>query len=118
MGNNFMNGMYPYQNPYMPKPNNSGINWTQGIEGAKAFGLQPKESIVLLDSEADNIMYIKVCDDIGRCTLRVFEYSEVTNKMSNNMDMSEYVKKSELESLLNDMLGGTKNEQTVSRTTY
>lgn len=116
MGNNFMNGMYPYQNPYMPKPTNSGINWTNGIEGAKAFSLQPRESVVLLDSEADNIFYIKICDDIGRCTLRVFEYSEVTGKSKE--DMSEYVKRSELESLLNEMLGGTKNESAVPRTTY
>ncbi len=118
MGNNFMNGMYPYQNPYMPKPTNSGINWVQGVEGAKAFNMQPKESVVLLDSETDNIFYIKLCDDIGRCTLRIFEYSEVSNKMSNNVDMTEYVKRSELESLLNEMLGGTKDEQPVQRTTY
>ena len=60
---------------YIPKAPYS-INWANGIEGAKAFSLKPKESVILMDSEADNIFYIKFCDEIGRCTLRVFKYQE------------------------------------------
>ena len=100
---------FQYQNPFARVNAGHSINWVQGIEGAKAFTLQPKESIILMDSEADNIFYIKFCDEIGRCTLKRCTYTEEPENTTAQPDMSEYVKKSELESLLNQMLGG-KNE--------
>ena len=104
-----MNG-YPYNNPYLAKVTGNTINWVQGLEGAKSYVLNPGESIVLLDNEVDDIFYIKICDPIGKCTLRVFKYQEITGEVSNNkFDPNLYVKKSELESLVNSMLGG-KNE--------
>ena len=102
----------PYLNQLMPKSTNS-INWVQGIEGAKAYVLQPRENVVLMDSESDDIFFIKICDDIGRCTLRKFRYKEELTEQP-VADMSEYVKKSELESLVNQMLGGGLNESDVS----
>ena len=62
--NNFLN--------YQPQKN--GINWVQGVEGAKAFQLMPNSNTVLMDSENDGIFYIKVCDNIGMCSLRKFRY--------------------------------------------
>ena len=103
---------YPYMSPYV-RTEPRTINWVQGVEGAKAYTLQPKESVVLMDSESDNMFFIKVCDDIGKCSLHTYKYEEVNN--DTGVDMTQYVKKSELESLLNQMLGG-KNEQTVSTT--
>ena len=100
---NPMTQQYPYVNPYAR--NQNSINWVQGIEGAKAYTLQPKESIVLMDSESDDMFYIKVCDDIGKCSLHIYKYEEI-NPDKPDVDLSEYVKKSELESLLNKMLGG------------
>ena len=98
---------YPYMNPYVRSSPNA-INWVQGVEGAKAYPLQPKESVVLMDSESDGLFYIKVCDDIGKCSLHTYKYEEVVGE--SGVDMSQYVKKSELESLLNQMLGGKKDE--------
>ena len=96
------------------RTNTNSINWVQGIEGAKAYNLMPKENVVLMDSEVNDKFYIKICDDIGRCTLRVFRYTEeVEEKPVPVADLSEYVKKSELQALLNEMLGGS-NESTVS----
>lgn len=103
---------YPYMNPYAKQSTNA-IHWVQGIEGAKAYPLQARESVVLMDSESDDLFFIKVCDDIGKCSMHVYRYEEVTENMSSGVDMTQYVKKSELEALLNDMLGG-KNEQVVS----
>lgn len=92
----------------------------QGIEGAKAFQLQPNCNAILMDSETDNRFYIKVSDNVGMCTLRIFEYSEITDNLTHPADLGEYVKKSELksevESLVNSMLGGTSNESTLSST--
>ena len=108
-----MNQMnYQYPNLF-PRQQNS-ITWVQGIEGAKAFSLTAKESVVLMDSETDDTFYIKYCDDIGRCTLRVFKYKEELSTVPTPTDMSEYVKKSELEGLINKMLGGGESESTVS----
>lgn len=111
----------PYQptNPYIQQPTPSnGINWVQGIEGAKAWQMQPSSNIMLLDSENDGIFYIKTSDNVGMCNLRVFKYEEITNqqKQANNVDMSEYVKRSELEEIITTILGGTKNEQAVPTT--
>ena len=102
----------PSQNVQTSK---NSINWVQGIEGAKAFTLMPKENVILMDSEVNDTFYIKICDDIGRCTLRVFKYhEEVEAPAPAPADLSEYVKKTELEALLNEMLGGATNEPTVS----
>ena len=104
---------FPRQNAYYPQQNN-GINWVQGIEGAKAWQLMPNSNVLLMDSENDGRFYIKVSDNVGMCTLRSFRYEEVTEQKPQTVDMSQYVKKSELETLLNSMLGG-KNEPVVSR---
>lgn len=104
-------------NPYLQnQQTTNGINWVQGIEGAKAWQLQPNSNIVLLDSENDGKFYIKTSDNVGMCNLRVFKYEEITNvpKQSTELDLSEYVKKSELESLIKSIIGGQNNEQLVS----
>ena len=38
----------------------NNIVWVQGIEGAKAWQLTPNSMVILLDSEAEGKMYIKV----------------------------------------------------------
>ena len=98
----------------MQTPQQNEIKWVQGIEGAKAWQLAPNSNAILMDSENDGRFYIKVSDNVGMCNLRIFKYTEITEQdTKQSVDMSEYVKKSELESLLNQMLGGT-NEQSVS----
>lgn len=111
-------------NPYINQranqyyqPQNNGINWVQGIEGGKAYQLPPNSNAILMDSENDGIFYIKISDNVGMCTLRRFKYEEILdtpNQSLQQIDLSQYVKKSELESMLNAMLGGTNNEQAVS----
>ena len=106
-----MNFYNQQQNPYMQRTN--GIKWVQGVEGAKAYQMIPNSNDVLLDSENDGIFYIKICDGVGMCTLRTFKYEEITNQPAQSVDLSEYVKKTELETLINSMLGGSANEQSV-----
>ena len=114
--------MYPNfsSNPYLnTQQSTNGINWVQGIEGAKAWQLQPNSNIVLLDSENDGRFYIKSSDAVGMCNLRVFKYEEITGiqkQQPAEVDLSEYVKKSELEALIKATLGGIANEQSVSTT--
>lgn len=103
-------------NPYAyAMPQHNSITWVQGVEGAKAWQLSPNSTVLLMDSENDGIFYIKSSDNVGMCGLRTFKYEEITQKPS-SVDLSDYVKKSELESLINSMLGGATNESTVSAT--
>ena len=120
MLNQYANPNYtnPYinQKPYPTYPQQNGIVWVQGIEGAKAYQLVPNSNAMLMDSESNNRFYIKVSDNVGMCTLRIFEYNEITNNMSSNME--DYVKKSDLraevENLVSSMIGGQSNEPTLS----
>lgn len=112
MYNSQSQNAYGFNTPYV-----SGINWVQGVEGAKAFRMKPNDMVIILDSENEGVMYIKTSDSIGMCTLRTFNYKEVVQQQSSNTDMTQYVKVSELESkveeIINKLLGGTKNEQPV-----
>lgn len=112
-----MNQMYGTPNPYLPRINpqpQNGIKWVQGIEGAKAWQLAPNSNDILLDSENEGIFYIKISDGAGMCNLRRFKYEEITDTPA-VPNLSEYVRKDELEAIINSMLGGS-NEQTVSTT--
>ena len=107
--------MYPYQNRY---PQSNGIHWVQGIEGAKAFQMLPNSNDILMDSENDGIFYIKVSDNIGMCSLRVFKYEEVqSNTTSKTPDMSNYVTKEEVASLVNEIIEEKMNEKSTISTT-
>ena len=95
----------------------NNIVWVQGIEGAKAWQLTPNSMVILLDSEAEGKMYIKVSDNIGMSSLRIFNYTEESLKntsenvtINNDLDLSQYVKKDELIGLIKEVL----NEQSIS----
>ena len=94
----------------------NNIIWVQGIEGAKAWQLAPNSMAILLDSESEGKMYIKVTDNIGMGSLRIFNYVEEVvqpaqvNVTTNNLDLSQYVKKDELSMLIKEII----NEQPVS----
>ena len=113
-----MNLMQPNQQPFYQRStvmSGPQIQWVQGIEGAKAFPLAPNSNVQLMDSENEGIFYIKTSDNIGMCNLRVFKYEEITDQQSaTHANLEEYVRKDELESLINQMLGGGKDEQPLS----
>ena len=115
--NNGSQRNYPaYFNPCQSAsaPTNN-IIWVQGIEGAKAWQLAPNSMAILLDSDAEGKMYIKVSDNIGMSSLRCFNYvEEVQTAQDGNksLDLSQYVKKDELQKILKEFI----NEQSVSTT--
>ena len=55
----------------------------------------------MLDSN-DNIIYIKECDEIGKCTLKVFECTEVTEKYQLQNTPTSFTKE-ELDKITNDI---------------
>lgn len=120
-----MNNMNQMAN-YMPQRNyfnpSSGVStptnnliWVQGIEGAKAWQLNPSSMAIMLDSESDGKMYIKVTDNIGIATLRIFNYKEELpseNKTTNQVDLSQYVTRDEIKNLVKECL----DEQSIPAT--
>lgn len=110
-----MNINQPYQNAYanMLQPRTNGINWVQGIEGAKAYQLAPSSNVMLLDSDVDGRFYIKTSDNIGMCTLRIFKYEEITEEPKPNVDMSQYVTRTELEEMIKSLKGESVDEQPI-----
>ena len=114
-----MNNYNPYSfqpsiSTQMPILNRNSINWVQGLEGAKAWQLQPNSNILLMDSENDGIFYIKVTDNVGMCSMRTFKYEEITNFGKNEPDLSQYVTRDELVSILDQRIGGKNGKQSVS----
>jgi len=106
---------YQMTNPYPQTEQNNGITWVQGLEGAKAYQMTPNRNILLMDSENEGTFYIKVTDNIGMANLRVFNYTEITAQdvKKDPIDLSEYVKKSELQELLTELYREVTNEQSV-----
>lgn len=103
-------------NPYMMRMNHQ-ITWVQGIEGAKAYQLSPNSQAVLLDNDNEGVMYIKICDNVGMCTLRIFDYVERTKQPTSavDIDVSQFVRRDELKSLIEQMVKGESiDEQPVS----
>lgn len=116
-GRNFAPYFNPAQAGFTASANN--IIWVQGIEGAKAWQLVPNSMVILLDSEAEGKMYIKVSDNIGMSSLRIFNYVEeprstTETTINKDLDLSAYVKKDELGMLIKEIMG---NEQFISNTT-
>ena len=110
--------MNPYQTHFQYPQQTNGITWVQGIEGAKAFQMTPNSNAVLLDSDTDGIFYIKVSDNIGMCSLRIFRYEEIQQGATNpTVDMSNYVTKDEIHDLVDKLVKERLNEEPTIPTT-
>lgn len=95
--------MYPYDMSYAPQTipqpmMNPGINWVQGLEGAKAAFVPRNGAALFMDSENEGIFYIKTADNIGISNLRTFKYKEVTK--APEPKKSEYVTRKELDEII------------------
>ena len=86
---------YPQAAPQAPQQ--SGVIWVQGIEGAKAHPVGAGQSALLMDSEGD-CFYLKTADQSGMPTMRVFDYKErlSTPPEPKNADLSDFITKDEL----------------------
>lgn len=102
------NNYFPmnYQQPFYQQPQNNGVVWVQGIEGAKAHPVGAGQAVLLMDSDSD-CLYLKSADASGMPSLRIFDYKERTNtpqKPQNEAvgdflteeDLSDYVTKNDL----------------------
>lgn len=65
------------QQASQPPQTNQGLLWVQGEAGAKSYLVAPNTTVLLMDSEGSRF-YLKSTDNAGMPSLRVFEYSEVS----------------------------------------
>lgn len=79
---------FPQPN-YQP-PQQTGINWVQGIGGAKAWMVAPGQTAFLMDSEGQTF-YIKSADQTGMPTLKVYDFKERLPDLTNG-DQGEWEK--------------------------
>ena len=88
---------YPQNYPQAAPPQQNGVIWVQGIEGAKAHPVAAGQSALLMDSEGD-CFYLKTADQSGMPTMRVFDYKERLNTPPEpkNADLSDFITKEEL----------------------
>jgi hypothetical protein len=104
----------------------SGLNWVQGDAGAKAWYVAPGTGAVLLDSE-DNVMYIKYADQMGRPTLLKKCYEDFVDEAplalpqnssapAPSMDMSEYIRREEVEDMITREVEKRMNDMQQSKT--
>ena len=94
------------QQPITTTPvQSSSIVWVQGEAGAKAYPVASGSSMLLMDSESEQF-YIKSTDVSGMpMPLRVFTYKEIIpseqkQASTENLDLSKYITREELESRL------------------
>lgn len=102
---------YPYS-PTMFSNQNFTTNtagnfyyFVNGVEGAKAFQMQPNQTVLLMDSEA-LACYMKTSNSLGQSTLRYFkleETDEATLRGNQNAIISaptqDFALKSDIEGL-------------------
>lgn len=81
----------------MPQPASGGLNWVQGLTGAKAWYVPAGQSVLLMDSEAQKF-YIKQTDQAGMpLPIRTYAYTEV--RAETHADAPVYATKEELNEL-------------------
>ena len=95
-----------YNNPYMQQMRQpdlqTGLIKVTGIEGAKAYQMQPNCTTALFDNNND-LFYVKKTDGAGFPTIRTFSFKE-ENTLNGGMDAAEYVSKEELASFKKELM--------------
>lgn len=72
-----------------------------GLQEAKNFILNRGENIILRDSN-DDVIYVKACDELGKYSLKVYQCSDVTEKVLSECQ-KETVSRSDFDKLSKDM---------------
>lgn len=95
--------------------NNNNIIWVDGEIGAKGYPLYGiNNQVILLDRCGDNYTcYIKVSDSSGRTSTRKFKMVEEFDEPVLQYNLSDYVKKDELQDLIVSILNQQKSQEEV-----
>lgn len=104
--NNAYGGFNGNQYNYIPNSQNGlqgqtkSLTRVNGLDGAKAFQVMPRETVALFDGN-DDIFYIKSADDGGFPTIKAYRFAEVD--LTGAKPTNDYVTKAEFEELRNEV---------------
>ncbi len=87
----------PVQQPtqkYLP------LTFVNGIEGAKAFIVNPNQTYYLIDDDS-NTLYVKSADNLGKPSLKTFKIKAVEYDEQGHIKEEMYATKEELNSFVN-----------------
>lgn len=114
-----LNNDYTYRQPVVQQQNTGNFTYVIGIEGAKAFPVSPGQEAFLMDSQ-EPIAYIKSADLNGRPSLKIYDLVERIDSDKHEeqpkIDMSEYIKKSEIESFVSEAVDKAMSNFTMTPT--
>ena len=127
--NSFFPANYPYMVPQQSQPvmnpqpqQQNNMIWVQGEAGMKAFLVAPNTTVQLWDSE-NPVIYLKSADASGMPSVKILDYSirDTAPKPQNNvagatpqqMDLSQYVTKKELDEIVSQLRGEHRNESAL-----
>lgn len=104
--NSPMNTSNPYMNTYNAVQNQTVNNLIRvtGMDGAKAYQMQPNSTVALFDSNED-IMYIKSTDGAGFPTIRTFGFSPIEQPTNQGND---FISRAEFEQFKQEVLDNGK----------
>lgn len=104
--NNPMNPSNPYMNNYNAMQNQMVNNLIRvtGMDGAKAYQMQPNSTVALFDSSED-IMYIKSTDGAGFPTIRTFGFAPIEQPTNQGND---FISRAEFEQFKQEVLDNGK----------
>lgn len=89
----------PPFSPYQQNSNATVFAYVNGIEGAKAYILQPNTNAFLMDSD-NPFFYLKSANNLGQSALRQFKFEEVVfdTNSSKISSQTEFVKRDDFKS--------------------
>ena len=101
----------PNFNPYFQQPQmqmqSQGLRLERiaDLESAKKFQLNPNSTVYLLD-ESEPLIYIKQSDNLGKCSIRGFQITEID---LNQITDKRYVTRNDFDSFKTDILQAINN---------
>lgn len=90
------------QNPVQTAPNQI-LAWVKDEKDAMDFPLSAGQSIFLMTQD-ETYLYGKSCDQLGKTTFIKKRLVDESNKQENKVDMSDYIRKEEIENLITDRI--------------
>lgn len=107
-GRNMNNYIPNNQMPLMGQ--NQGLIRVNGLDGAKAYQVAPRDTVALFDVN-DDVFYVKSADDGGFPTIKAYRFVEMD--LTGAKPTNDYVTKAEFEELRKEVQSYA--EQSVSK---
>ena len=92
---NIYNNQMPLNTLQNQPVSNNNLIRVNGIDGAKAYQMPPNSTTALFDGN-DDLMYIKITDGAGFPTIKIYNFSEVSNSVPVT-DNTDFVNRNEFE---------------------